>query len=113
MSRNLSSERFDKDEVIITQGQDGDKFYMIASGSVSVQVNHIQVAQLEKNASFGELALLRNEKRNATITSLEHTHCLVLQRAAFIELLGAPLDAVIAGAELPPFPPPVFYYPYF
>lgn len=82
-------------EAIIKQGDPGDAFYVLASGQVSVQVNHVQVAVLESGAFFGEIALLSNEKRSASVYCLsEEAKCLVLSRADFNALLG-PLDELL------------------
>ena len=63
-------------------------------GEVSVQVNHVQVATLQQGAFFGEMSLLSNERRSATVAALTDCTCLELSRADFDELLG-PLDAII------------------
>lgn len=80
VARNLVKEEFQPNQEIIRQGQEGDKFYMIASGAVAVSVNHAEVAKLKEGSYFGETALLNNEKRNATITATEPTTCFTLNR---------------------------------
>jgi CRP-like cAMP-binding protein len=98
VARCLVSKDFIEGEVIIKQGDVGDCFYLISSGEVSVQVNHIQVATLEGGSFFGEMSLLSNERRSATVSALKDTVCLVLSRADFNELLG-PLEEVNAEAK--------------
>lgn len=98
VARCLVSKEFTEGEVIIKQGDVGDCFYLISSGEVSVQVNHIQVATLESGSFFGEMSLLSNERRSATVAALKDTVCLVLSRADFNELLG-PLEEVNAEAR--------------
>jgi CRP-like cAMP-binding protein len=93
VARCLVSKPFVEGEVIIKQGDVGDCFYLIADGEVSVQVNHIQVATLEGGSFFGEMSLLSNERRSATVSAIKETTCLVLSRADFNELLG-PLEEV-------------------
>ena len=94
IARCLESKVFVEGEVIIRQGDVGDCFYMISSGEVSVQVNHVQVAVLESGSFFGEMSLLSNEKRSATVVALKDTSCLMLSRSNFTEHLG-PLDEII------------------
>lgn len=60
---------------------------------MSVQVNHIQVATLGAGSFFGEMSLLSNERRSATVSAIKDTTCLVLSRADFQEHLG-PLEEV-------------------
>ncbi len=88
VARCLVSKKYLEGEVIIKQGDVGDSFYLIADGEVSVQVNHIQVATLEGGSFFGEMSLLSNEKRSATVTAIKDTSCLVLSRNDFNEHLG-------------------------
>jgi len=94
IARSLTSMTYNNDDMIIEQGQDGDSFYIIQSGEVAVQVNHIEVAKLGVGSFFGELALLKNEKRNATVISKEVTSCLVMKRDEFNNLIG-PLESII------------------
>jgi len=60
---------------VIRQGDPGDLFYLIRSGSVDVLVNDGQqdkkVAELKKGQYFGEAALITEEPRNATIVARE------------------------------------------
>eukprot|EP01038_Epipyxis_sp_PR26KG_P013978 gene13978-18747_t len=94
ISRSLTSKDYAADDVILQQGDIGDSFFLIASGEVSVTVNHIVVATLQSGSFFGEMSLLSNEKRSATVAAITETKCLVLSRADFNNLLG-PLDELI------------------
>lgn len=76
---------FSEGMVIISQGEeDGDRFFIIVSGEVIVSVNHIEVARLKSGSYFGEMALMNNERRNATITAVDEVICLTLNRAQVI-----------------------------
>jgi CRP-like cAMP-binding protein len=94
IAKCLENKTFVEGETIIKQGDVGDCFYMIASGEIAVQVNHIQVAILETGSFFGEMSLLSNEKRSATCIALKDSTCLVLSRSSFVEHLG-PLDEIM------------------
>mmetsp|Transcript_7032 Transcript_7032/g.9158 ORF Transcript_7032/g.9158 Transcript_7032/m.9158 type:complete len:803 (+) Transcript_7032:90-2498(+) len=62
----------EKNDVIIKQGDMGDYFYVLAQGSVSIKVGGKVVGKpLEKSASFGELALMYDCPRAATVTALD------------------------------------------
>lgn len=54
---------------IITQGEVGDYFYILESGSISFHVNGVHVGDATPGQTFGELALLYNCPRAATCTS--------------------------------------------
>lgn len=88
VARCLVSKKYLEGEVIIKQGDVGDCFYLIADGEVSVQVNHITVATLGGGSFFGEMSLLSNERRSATVCAVKETTLLVLSRADFQEHLG-------------------------
>lgn len=60
----------EKDDVIISQGEDGDHFYLVDEGQYEVflkQSGDTVQATFESGKSFGELALLYNSPRAATI----------------------------------------------
>jgi len=82
----------DGDQVVFSQGDPGDSYYLILSGSVSVIVkdkflNERMVAVLEENESFGELALLQGHKRTATIMTNEPTELLVIEKLAYNRII--------------------------
>jgi len=60
-------------DYLIRQGEFGDCMYFISSGEIEVLVNDIKVATLGAGAFFGETALIKGEKRNASIRS--NTYC--------------------------------------
>ena len=72
----------------VRTGQKGDYFYIIESGVFEVIVNGVAVATLESGKSFGELALLYNTPRAATVYAL--TNCVVyaLDRDTFRNTLA-------------------------
>jgi ATP-binding cassette subfamily B protein len=83
--------RVQKGYEIIKQGDPGDAFYLIASGKVSVwkkkTLSKTKVADLGEDQFFGEMALMSNEPRNATIVAEEVSELFVLQRYDFEKIL--------------------------
>jgi predicted MFS family arabinose efflux permease len=69
---------------IFRQGDGGDHFYVIEDGRVRVDVDGQQVNDLWPGETFGEIALLRDVPRTATITAEEDTTLLSLERDEFI-----------------------------
>jgi len=57
-------------ETVITQGEAGDNFYVVGSGLFDCYVNGVHVAEFDGHGSFGELALMHNCARAATILSV-------------------------------------------
>ena len=77
-------------EKIFEQGQPGNNFYVVASGKLEVIVNSRQVAQLKPGDSFGEMALIHDTLRTATIQTLDKSSLWGLDRKTFrntLELL--------------------------
>lgn len=86
----LQKEFFNTSEVIVRQGDRGDKFYIIRAGTVTVtKENEGVVGTLHKGQFFGELALLKEDCRQATVTAnAPGVQCLTLTRVQFIEHFG-------------------------
>ncbi|KAL4462909.1 hypothetical protein ABPG72_018800 [Tetrahymena utriculariae] len=88
----MNYESYDKDQIVFEINQIGDKFYIILEGIVGVYIYNeskemICVKQLGKGFSFGELALLYESPRMATITCLEKCHFAVLNKKEFLRVL--------------------------
>ncbi len=71
-------------EVLIRQGDDGDVFYAVQSGEYVVDVDGRTVARIGMGGYFGEIALLRDVPRTATVTCAENGSVLVLDRELFL-----------------------------
>lgn len=84
-------------DVIIKQGDDGDYFYVITQGRCVVTretpVNRegIKLAELGVGESFGEEALISDNKRNATVTLATDGALMRLAKDDFNALLNEPL----------------------
>jgi MFS family permease len=71
-------------DVVIREGDYGDRFYVIESGSVEVTREGRYVAELGPGDFVGEIALLRDVPRVATVTATSATTLQALDRAHFI-----------------------------
>jgi len=88
----MQEQNWQPGDVIVRQGDAGDAFYVIVDGSVSVErsdgSNGGQVlAQLSKGDYFGEMALLSDEPRNATVKATTACRTLTMTRDAFDQFL--------------------------
>ena len=78
--------------VILREGDPADAYYVLQSGSVGVTQGpaNRRVAELSQGDGFGELGLLRNAPRAATVTAgPEGASALLLNREAFLEMVAA------------------------
>jgi hypothetical protein len=71
-------------EVVIRQGDHGDRFYVIEQGEVDVDVSGEARPSLGPGGSFGEIALLRDVPRTATVTARTACTLLALERDEFL-----------------------------
>jgi CRP/FNR family transcriptional regulator, cyclic AMP receptor protein len=79
--------RYPAGDTIIAEGESGVAFYVILSGSARVEQRGQSIGQLETGDFFGELALIEEHPRSATITAVEDTECLGFTRWEFTALL--------------------------
>ncbi len=88
---------------LIVQGEAGDRFYLIDSGRVEVIRDGVRLCDQGPGESFGEIALIRDEPRSATVRALEPTCLLALEREQFIAAVtghrrsSQAADGVIVG----------------
>jgi CRP/FNR family transcriptional regulator, cyclic AMP receptor protein len=75
-------------KTLMRQGDAGDEMYVIASGSVRVERNGKEVATLGPGEAVGEIALLSEGPRLATVSTLEPTTAFVIGHREFHTLLG-------------------------
>jgi rhodanese-related sulfurtransferase len=93
------------DQAIITQGQEGDYYYLIQQGTAIVtrvkdpSQSPIVLAEISSGAGFGEEALASETKRNATVTMKTDGQLLRLKKQDFIELLKAPIVSSISRKD--------------
>ncbi|HEY3132845.1 MAG TPA: cyclic nucleotide-binding domain-containing protein [Acidobacteriota bacterium] len=90
--RLFEYERYGPGEIIFRQGDSGDCAYFIRSGEVEVVHEgdgaESVIAKLGKGEYFGEMALLSNEPRNATVRAVSHTELATLGKRNFLPLLN-------------------------
>jgi len=77
----------DKDDYIIRQGDDGDNFYVVDSGTYNIYVNdgtkEVLVGSCKDSGSFGELALMYNMPRAATVQAASEGMLWAMDRQTF------------------------------
>lgn len=73
---------------VIRQGDAGDRFYMIAAGIADVTIDGRQMATLGPGGSFGEIALMEDVPRSATVTARQELELIAVDRAEFLGALS-------------------------
>jgi len=75
-------------EVVIKQGESGDHFYIVESGLFSVFIDDVKVTEAKLGDGFGELALLYNCPRAATVKCKLDAVVWVLERHTFRSIIA-------------------------
>jgi len=88
ISDALKSETFEVGAIIVNQGDPGHKFYIIEEGAAVATKGSQQVMSYAAGDYFGELALIRNQPRAATVTCHTQVKVLSLDSASFNRLLN-------------------------
>ena len=97
LARALEPLAVDAETDVVVQGEEGDLLYLIADGEVEVFVDGRRIATLGRGAAFGEIALMHDVPRTATVRTHTPVHLLTLERNAF---LGALTSTPIAYSSL-------------
>ena len=82
---------FEEGAVICREGERGDRMYVIVSGKVSVTSDmgwgQREIERMAAGSVVGEMALISNEVRSATVKAVERSECLQLDREGFSAIL--------------------------
>jgi Cyclic nucleotide-binding domain len=89
LALRLTERRYGPGTAIVTEGEQGDAFFVIADGAVAVNVDGGARPGLGAGDFFGEIALLRDVPRTATVTAVGDVTALALERDDFLEGVGA------------------------
>jgi MFS family permease len=84
LAKTVVEEPMSTGDEVVRQGEPGDRFYLIESGSVDVFVDCERVTSLGPAEYFGEIALLRDMPRTATVRAREDGLLLTLSHEAFV-----------------------------
>jgi CRP-like cAMP-binding protein len=92
LASRLQSAAYEPGDVIIQDGEPAERFYMISGGRARVSKDGQLLREIETGESFGEIALLRQVPRTATVTAVSRLQARTLAREEF-------LAAVTGNAE--------------
>lgn len=92
--------KFPKHTIIISEGDDTRSLYIVLSGKVRIfgsdeKSKEVTLSIQEAGSHFGELALLSDEPRSASVQTLESTSCAMISKPDFLHWLEANPDVAI------------------
>ena len=91
IASRLEKVSFEKDQIIFREGDHGEKMYILFQGEVSVLKDldwgQHELLRRKPGEIFGEMALILDVKRTATVQAIEKTECFILKRKNFKNLL--------------------------
>jgi CRP-like cAMP-binding protein len=104
LANRIMTREYEPGQEIVTQGKGGEGIFIIASGSVQVVRERRDGSKITLNSFgptdfFGELALLDEGRRTASVVAAEKTTCLSLTRWDFLGILKDDAEMAIVVAE--------------
>ncbi|MGH3347570.1 MAG: MFS transporter [Nocardioides sp.] len=101
LAGSLTEVRFAAGDVLVREGEESDRFFVVESGLVRVTQTDVlgeRVLRTEGPGEyFGEIGLLRDVPRTATITALEDTVVLTLARDDFLRAVSGHRESGLAA----------------
>ncbi len=91
--RECKSRAYKKNEVLCSAGEPSNEMFILISGSLKITAtNGHLLSQIDTGEIVGEMGLVTNTPRCATITALEPVNVLVIRRRGFTDLLNLDAD---------------------
>ncbi len=85
---NIAEERtFKRDEIILKEGESGSTMYVVVQGRCSVLKGTTKIGEIVEGSYFGEMALVDNSPRSATVVADTDTVCLCFDRKELFTLM--------------------------
>jgi serine/threonine protein phosphatase PrpC len=72
---------------IVVEGQPGEELYVVIRGRVIIEKSGVEIAELRAGGHFGEMGLIDNAPRSATVRATEPTRTMVIARSDLMNLM--------------------------
>ena len=100
LARDLGRRSVAAGEVVLREGQESDLFFVIDSGRVEVTLDGRVLRREGPGAFFGEIGLLRDVPRTATVTAVEDTELVTVAREDFLDAVRDVEDSLAAAQDV-------------
>jgi CRP-like cAMP-binding protein len=89
LARGLQPAAVPAASVVFEQGEPGDRFYVVADGELDVLEDGRRVSELGRGDAFGEIALLHQRPRTASVRARSNSSLYALERDDFLAAVAA------------------------
>jgi CRP-like cAMP-binding protein len=93
IAQRLTERSFAAGEVVFREGDPGDRLFLVLTGRMHIYVERqgatITYTRVQAGEGFGEMALIDEAPRSATVQAEEPSYCLTLDKQDFTALLAA------------------------
>ncbi|MCB9764653.1 MAG: cyclic nucleotide-binding domain-containing protein [Alphaproteobacteria bacterium] len=79
--------RYRSGNVVFREGDPGQGMYLVVGGKVAILKDDNEITRLGPGANFGEMSMLDEPRRSATVRAVEDAELLLITRDAFFSLL--------------------------
>jgi len=100
LASELQSATYEPGDVIIADGEPGERFYIIAAGQARAAKDGKQLREMGTGDSFGEIALLRRIPRTATVTAMSRVEARILTREEFLAAVTGNPESAESAEEV-------------
>jgi MFS family permease len=100
LARSAERQQLDAGATVVREGERGETFYAVVDGSLRVTASGRELGELGAGDFFGEIALLRDVPRTATVTALTPTSLLAVQRIDFLAAVIGTRESAAAGDDV-------------
>ena len=98
-ARNATSVHFEPGTYLMTEGEPGERYLAIASGAAEVLQRGTAISTVTDGDGVGEIALLRNIPRTASVRAATTVHAIAVDKASFlIAVTGHPATVAVADS---------------
>jgi predicted MFS family arabinose efflux permease len=100
LARSAKRRQLPANTAVTTQGDTGETFYVVTNGSLRVTADGNHLTDFQAGDFFGEIALLRDVPRTATVTTLTETTLLTIDRTDFLAAVLGTSASIAASDDL-------------
>jgi hypothetical protein len=94
LAAQLESKHYEPGLVVMREGDPGDVFHVVVDGRVEVSAGGVRRPDLGRGEGFGEIALLRDVPRTATVSAAGPLQTVTLARSAFLAAVSGNRDSL-------------------